>query len=79
MASIQTAIQITDRVSGPILKILSSVNQTVAAFEEMQQATQAPVHMAWVESVRQDLNDASADVIRLQEAMKQAAASKHPR
>ena len=76
MASIQTAIQITDRVSGPILRILSSVNQTVAAFEEMQQATQAPVHMAWVESVRQDLNDASADVIRLQEAMEQAGSVK---
>ena len=69
MASIQTAIQITDRVSGPILRILSSVNRTVAAFEEMQQATQAPVNMAWTESVRQDLNDASADVIRLREEL----------
>ena len=69
MASIQTAIQITDRVSGPILRILSSVNRTVAAFEEMQQATQAPVNMAWAESVRQDLNDASADVIRLREEL----------
>lgn len=69
MASIQAAIQITDRVSGPILRILSSVNRTVAAFEEMQQATQAPVNMAWTESVRQDLNDASADVIRLREEL----------
>lgn len=67
MASIQTAIQLADRVSGPMLQIMNSVNRTITAFEEMQRASSAPADMSWVDGTRQEINEAAASLISFRE------------
>lgn len=67
MASIQTAIELADHISGPMMRIMNSMNLAISAFEDMQKASSAPVDMAWVDGARQEINEASADLILFRE------------
>lgn len=52
MASIQTAIQLTDRVTAPLMNITSALNSVIDGFESAQSASENAFDMAELSSAR---------------------------
>lgn len=71
MATIRTGIELQDNFTGILYQVINSVNLGLAAMEDLQQTMSAPVDMASIEAARDSINQATAAVRQLDEAMQQ--------
>lgn len=71
MATIRTAIELQDNFTSVLYQVISSVNLGLSAMEDLQQTMNAPVDTASIEAARDSINQATAAVRQLDEAMQQ--------
>lgn len=69
MTGINTAIELTDQITGPLMNIVNAINLTVSAFTDMQSASAGSVDTASLEGARDQANAAAAAVRQLNEAL----------
>lgn len=67
MASIQTAIQLNDQFSGVLNNIISSVNLTLSAMQDMQQSMSAGIDTSSFDGAREHINQATAALVEMNE------------
>ena len=73
MASIQTAIMLTDRVTNPIRNICNALNMTIGNFERLQEASGDSMNNIKFDKVREEINQANAAMIQLSDEINNAA------
>lgn len=71
MATIRTAIELTDNFTSVLYQVINSVNLGLSAMEDLQQTMNAPIDTASIEAARDSINQATAAVQQLDEAMQQ--------
>lgn len=71
MATIRTAIELQDNFTSVLYQVINSVNLGLSAMEDLQQTMNAPIDTASIEAARDSINQATAAVQQLDEAMQQ--------
>lgn len=74
MASIQTAIQITDRVSAPIYNIISALDNVIHAYESVQEEFAQGLDTSKIQQARQQIDAAAQQMSKISESLNQAEA-----
>lgn len=74
MASIQTAIQITDRVSAPIYNIISALDNVIHAYESVQSEFAEGLDTSKIQQARQQIDAAAQQMSKISESLNQAEA-----
>lgn len=72
MASISTAIELTDRISGPLNRIQTSLYGTTAAFEGVNRASDRCFDRYQVEAITQEINRYNQQIDTLERNLAQA-------
>lgn len=67
MATIQTSIQLYDGMSSILENITTALDSTISEFETLQNATEKDFNANALRGARESLNDANAELIRMQE------------
>lgn len=75
MSGISTAIELTDRMTAPLLNIVNAVNLSVSAFQNLQAASGGSVDTSEIDGAREQANAATAALNQLQEALNAANAA----
>lgn len=65
MTGISTSIELYDRVSAPIYKMLSALDNLTSAFESVETSMDGSFDTSRVEAARRDIEQATSDVVRL--------------
>lgn len=73
MATIQTALQLYDGMTGPLKSISTAMNIVINSFEAMQSTSAHPIDVAALEAARSELSNANASVIEMENNIKKAA------
>lgn len=74
MASIQTGIELQDNFTSVLYGIISSVNMSVSAMEDMQQTMNADVDTSGIEGARESINQTTAALDALNATMESQTA-----
>ncbi len=74
MAGLQTSIQLQDRMSTVLNNITQSMSIMLSVFEQAQAATDAGFNAASINTARQGIAEASAEMVRYREELEKAAA-----
>ena len=69
MATIRTAIELTDNFTGVLYQVINSVNLGLSAMEDLHQTMNSPVDTASIEAARDSINQATLAVQQLDAAM----------
>lgn len=77
MASIQTAIQITDRVSAPIYNIISALDNVIHAYESVQEEFAQGLDTSKIQQARQQIDAAAQQMAKISESLNQAEANQN--
>lgn len=77
MAGLQTSIQLQDRMSAVLNNITSSMAAMLNTFEAAQAATDKGVDAAMMDSARQGIIAATAELTQYQEELERAAEKKN--
>lgn len=72
MATIRTAIQIADQMTGPLRSITNALNITVSSFEQMQRISSRAVDTQSLQAARAELTRAATEFNRIEEEIRQA-------
>jgi transcriptional regulator len=59
MATIQTAIELTDRMTAPLHGILNALNLTISGFQDMQNTAAQDIDTSSIEAAREQINQAT--------------------
>ncbi len=73
MATIRTAIELEDRLSGVLNGVLNSVNVTVSAIEKMNGNLNRPIESTYFEEIRNSIARTSVELGNLNEDMERTA------
>jgi tape measure domain-containing protein len=73
MATITTGIQLADNFSAPLMHIVSAVNMTISAMDDMDQAMNAGVNTASLEAARNEIAQATVVAEEFNQTMQQAS------
>lgn len=73
MASIQTAIMLTDRVTNPMRNICNALNMTISNFERLQEASGDSMNNIKFGKIREEINQANAAMVQLSDEINNAA------
>lgn len=73
MASVQTAIMLTDRVTNPMRNICNALNMTISNFERLQEASGDSMSNIKFDNIRAEINQANASMIQLSDEINNAA------
>lgn len=73
MATITTGIQLADNFSAPLMHIVSAVNMTISAMNDMDQAMNAGVNTASLEAARNEIAQATVAAEEFNQTMQQAS------
>ena len=65
MTGISTSIELYDKVSAPIYKMLSALDNLTSAFESMEASMDGSFDTSQIESARRSIESAALDVVRL--------------
>lgn len=65
--AIQTSIEIADRITAPLLNICNALNQTVAQFEEVNQASNNAIDPNALSGIREQVQSANAAFEQMQQ------------
>ena len=74
MSSIQTGIELNDQFSMVLNGIISTVNLAVSAMYDMQESMNAGIDTSGIEGAREEINQATAALNAMNEALNQQAA-----
>ena len=77
MAGIGTSIEIADKVTAPLLNICNALNQTVAMFEEVNQASNQAIDPAIIDSIRVPLQQANAGLVEMHDEIERNVQSQN--
>ena len=69
LATIRTAIELTDNFTGVLYQVINSVNLGLSAMEDLHQTMNSPVDTASIEAARDSINQATLAVQQLDAAM----------
>ena len=69
MATIRTAIELTDNFTSVLYQVINSVNLGLSAMEDLHQTMNSPVDTASIEAARDSINQATIAVQQLDAAM----------
>ena len=69
MATIRTAIELTDNFTSVLYQVINSVNLGLSAMEDLHQTMNSPVDIASIEAARDSINQATIAVQQLDAAM----------
>lgn len=72
MATIRTAIQVDDRMSGVFRSITNAMNITINAFSDLQEATHNAVDVSSIEAARTELSRAEATLNQVESSIQNA-------
>lgn len=72
MATIRSAIQIYDGVSGPLKSITNAMNITINSFEALQTASHNAIDTNSIQTARQELNKAESTFNSIEQEIKEA-------
>lgn len=67
MATIRTAIELEDRLSGVLNNVLDTVSMTVSAIEKMNRNLDKPIEASYFDGIRDNIADTSVDLQNLSE------------
>ncbi len=73
MATIRTAIELEDRLSGVLNGVLNSVNVTVSAIEKMNGSLNKPIEGSYFKEIRDSIAQTSVELGNLNEDMERTA------
>jgi len=59
MATISTAIELTDRMTAPLHGILNALNLTISGFQDMQNTAAQDIDTSSIEAAREQINQAT--------------------
>ncbi len=71
MASIRTAIELTDSMSSPLLHISNALNMTISSFEAMQATADNAFDASNFEAARNEINQATLAMQKMEQAASQ--------
>ena len=74
MATITTGIQLADNFSAPLMHIVSAVNMTISAMDDMNQSMNAGVNTASLSAARNEIAQAAAGFEQMEENIRSASA-----
>lgn len=74
MASIQTAIQITDRVSAPMYNIIGALDNVIRAYDSVQSEFAEGLDTSKIQQARQQIDAAAQQMSKISEGLDQAQA-----
>ena len=74
MASIQTAIQITDRVSAPMYNIIGALDNVIRAYDSVQAEFAEGLDTSMIQQARQQIDAAAQQMSKISEGLDQAQA-----
>lgn len=77
MASIQTAIMLTDRVTNPMRNICNALNMTISNFERLQEASGDSMNNIKFGKIREEINQANAAMVQLSDEINNAASKQN--
>lgn len=69
MAGIRTSIELADDMTAPLMSIINSLNLTISAFQGVQGASTGSVDTSEIDGAREQANEATMALVRLQEAL----------
>ena len=72
MATITTGIQLADNFSAPLMHIVSAVNMTISAMNDMNQSMNAGVNTASLSAARNEIAQATVAAEEFNQTMQQA-------
>lgn len=72
MATIRTAIQVDDRMSGAFRSITNAMNITISAFSDLQEATHNAVDVSSIEAARAELSRAEVTLNQVESSIQSA-------
>lgn len=75
IATIQTSIQVMDRVSGPLRNMYRAMTTVVTGFEEMQKASGKAVNTATIQKAKIQLNEVAASILDIESNTKRSTSS----
>ena len=75
IATIQTSIQVMDRVSGPLRNMYRAMTTVVTGFEEMQKASGKAVNTATIQKAKIQLNEVAASILGIESNTKRSTSS----
>ena len=75
IATIQTSIQVMDRVSGPLRNMYRAMTTVVTGFEEMQKASGKAVNTATIQKAKIQLNEVAASILDIESNTKRSISS----
>lgn len=73
MATIQTALQLYDGMTGPLKSISNAMNIVINTFEAMQSTSAHPIDVEALQTARSELSNVNASVIEMEKNIKKAA------
>lgn len=73
MATITTGIQLADNFSAPLMHIVSAVNMTISAMDDMNQSMNAGVNTASLSAARNEIAQATVAAEEFNQTMQQAS------
>lgn len=73
MATIQTAINLIDQVSSPVMHIAQAVNMTISAFESLQSSAYDSIDSMDFDAVREKVNAANIELNEVAESIRRNA------
>lgn len=73
MATIQTALQLYDGMTGPLKSISNAMNIVINTFEAMQSTSAHPIDVEALQTARLELSNVNASVIEMEKNIKKAA------
>lgn len=73
MASLQTAIELTDHFSVPIYNMINSMNLAISSVYDMQQAMNSDINTTCIDTAREELNQATIALDEFNRAMQDMA------
>lgn len=72
MATISTAIELEDKLSGVLNNVLNTVSMTVSAIEKMNGNLDKPIEAAYFDGIRDNIASAAVDLQHLSEGIERA-------
>lgn len=69
MAGIQTAIQIEDRLTSPLLNMCNALNSTINYFEQVHDASENAINPDALGSIREQVASANAEFVKMQQEL----------
>lgn len=66
MATLETSIQLIDKVSNPMMNIINSVQRAITTFESLSKTTEKPIELGMIQSTQDELSQTISTIKQMQ-------------